>query len=386
MGYESVSALLVLIILVALWFGWLPKRTVNGMKTMLEHREDRFSPSLHLVGEWSTVRICDGTGMVTKGVRMQPTQQKRALTPEHIARIRAARRAAVRRRRVLVLSLAVLTILVLLSGCSGLFSPFFAIIPLAMLAAVLFFGARASQHARQWEARVASMRVAAKRQSEDARYDLHNGAVMHQLSELNPQYAAEIMAAETSSAPVERVAFDEANIHNPEEAQNNVSLPHQGSRDDTETSIMEQREIRVAVRKAVEERDAVLRKRMLAQKAAAADVDDSAVEVVDTSSSAHEDKDLISFTLDAKSKGDSDNVANNVANNIAATSVPESLEIKSTKQVTKAVPVKNIAQSSSAKPAHFHAEEQNCEVEAPESSADSLGVADLRDVLARRNA
>ncbi|WP_250309808.1 hypothetical protein [Gardnerella sp. Marseille-Q2328] len=386
MGYESVSALLVLIILVALWFGWLPKRTVNGMKTMLEHREDRFSPSLHLVGEWSTVRICDGTGMVTKGVRMQPTQQKRALTPEHIARIRAARRAAVRRRRVLVLSLAVLTLLVLLSGYSGLFSPIFAIIPLAMLAVVLFCGARASKHARQWEARVASMRVATKRQSEDARYDLHNGAVMRQLGEMNPQYSAEIMSSEASSVPVESVAFDETNIHNLAKAQNNVSLPHQGSRDDTETSIMEQREIRVAVRKAVEERDAVLRKRMLAQKAAVADVDDSAVEVVDTSSSAHEDKDLISFTLDAKSKGDSDNVANNVANDIAATSVPESLEIKSTKQVTKAVPVKNIAQSSSAKPAHFHAEEQNCEVEAPESSADSLGVADLRDVLARRNA
>ena len=386
MGYESVSALLVLIILVALWFGWLPKRTVNGMKTMLEHREDRFSPSLHLVGEWSTVRICDGTGMVTKGVRMQPTQQKRALTPEHIARIRAARRAAVRRRRVLVLSLAVLTLLVLLSGYSGLFSPIFAIIPLAMLAVVLFCGARASKHARQWEARVASMRVATKRQSEDANYDRHNGAVMRQLGEMNPQYSAEIMSSEASSVPVESVAFDETNIHNLAKAQNNVSLPHQGSRDDTETSIMEQREIRVAVRKAVEERDAVLRKRMLAQKAAVADVDDSAVEVVDTSSSAHEDKDLISFTLDAKSKGDSDNVANNVANNIAATSVPESLEIKSTKQVTKAVPVKNVAQSSSAKPAHFHAEEQNCEVEAPESSADSLGVADLRDVLARRNA
>lgn len=183
MGYESVSAVLVLVILVALWFGWLPKRTVNGMKSMLEHREDRFSPTLHLVGEWSTTRICDGTSMLAKGACMQPTQQKRTLTPEYIARIRAARRAAIRRRCVLVVALAVLTFVVFLAGCSGIFSPVFALIPGAMLAVVLYFGARASKHARAWEARIATMRAASKRKAEDELCERRNSAVIRQLKD-----------------------------------------------------------------------------------------------------------------------------------------------------------------------------------------------------------
>ena len=49
MGYESLSTVVVLVILMVIAVGWLPRRTVNSMKKVAEHRQDRYSSSLHLV-------------------------------------------------------------------------------------------------------------------------------------------------------------------------------------------------------------------------------------------------------------------------------------------------------------------------------------------------
>ena len=387
MGYESVSALIVLIILVALWFGWLPKRTVNGMKTMLEHREDRFSPTLHLVGEWSAARICDGTGMLAKGACMQPTQRKRTLTPERIARIRAARRAAIRRRCVLVGALAVLTVLVFIVGCSGAFSPAFVLIPGAMLAAVLYFGSRAAKHAREWEARVAKMRAGSLESVDLANDSLRNKSLNGESLKLESSKEQSL-----KSEPSE-------------------SVEQHSSRDDTAPSVMEKGEIKVALMRAQEERNAALLARSEATENAenvAEDIDEKEYEEdfkeanlaikEDSKDSAavKNNQDLISFSLGSDVKYD-------LGDSIAAAKAPESLEIKSTKQVAKAIPVVKPAESKAAKSAktseskyaknlqkstssQFHAEEQKSQVEAPASSADSLGVANLREVLARRNA
>lgn len=377
MGYESVSALIVLIILVALWFGWLPKRTVNGMKTMLEHREDRFSPTLHLVGEWSAARICDGTGMLAKGACMQPTQRKRTLTPERIARIRAARRAAIRRRCVLVGALAVLTVLVFIVGCSGAFSPAFVLIPGAMLAAVLYFGSRAAKHAREWEARVAKMRSGSLESVDLANDSLRNKSLKSESLKLESSKKQSL-----KSEPSE-------------------STEQHSSRDDTATSVMEKGEIKVALMRAQEERNAAL----LARSEATEDAENAAENVpenaAENAAAIENNQDLISFSLGSDVKYD-------LGDSVAAAKAPESLEIKSTKQVAKAIPVvkpakskaikskaaksaktseskyaKNLQKSTSSQ---FHAEEQKSQVEAPASSADSLGVANLREVLARRNA
>lgn len=372
MGYESVSALIVLIILVALWFGWLPKRTVNGMKTMLEHREDRFSPTLHLVGEWSAARICDGTGMLAKGACMQPTQRKRTLTPERIARIRAARRAAIRRRCVLVGALAVLTVLVFIVGCSGAFSPAFALIPGAMLAAVLYFGSRAAKHAREWEARVAKMRAGSLESVDSANDSLRNKSLNGESLKLEP-----LKKQSFKSEPSE-------------------SAEQHSSRDDTATSVMEKGEIKVALMRAQEERNVALLARSEATENAENAVENSAENDAEDIAAIENNQDLISFSLGSDTKSD-------LGNSSAAAKAPESLEIKSTKQVAKAIPVVKPAKSKAAKSAktsksknaknslkstslQFHAEEQKSQVEAPASSADSLGVANLREVLARRNA
>lgn len=392
MGYESVSALIVLIILVALWFGWLPKRTVNGMKTMLEHREDRFSPTLHLVGEWSAARICDGTGMLAKGACMQPTQRKRTLTPERIARIRAARRAAIRRRCVLVGALAVLTVLVFIVGCSGAFSPAFVLIPGAMLTAVLYFGSRAAKHAREWEARVAKMRAGSLESVDLANDSLRNKS-------LNGESLKLESSKEQSS-----------------KSESLESAKQHSSRDDTATSVMEKREIKVALMRAQEERNAALLARSEATENAENVSEDIAEkeyeedsreanlaikEDTEDSAAVKNNQDLISFSLGSDVKYD-------LGNSVAAAKAPESLEIKSTKQVAKAIPVVKPAKSKATKSKaaksaktseskyaknlqkstslQFHAEEQKSQVEAPASSADSLGVANLREVLARRNA
>ena len=396
MGYESVSALIVLIILVALWFGWLPKRTVNGMKTMLEHREDRFSPTLHLVGEWSAARICDGTGMLAKGACMQPTQRKRTLTPERIARIRAVRRDAIRRRCVLVGALAVLTVLVFIVGCSGAFSPAFVLIPGAMLAAVLYFGSRAAKHAREWEARVAKMRAGSLESVDLANDSLRNKSLNGESLKLEASKEQSL-----KSEPSE-------------------SVEQHSSRDDTATSVMEKGEIKVALMRAQEERNAALLARSEATENTenvyenvAEDIDEKEYEEdfkeanlavkEDSKDSAavKNNQDLISFSLGSDVKYD-------LGDSVAAAKAPESLEIKSTKQVAKAIPVVKPAKSKTTKSkaaksaktseskyaknlqkstsSQFHAEEQKSQVEAPASSADSLGVANLREVLARRNA
>lgn len=497
MGYESVSALLVLIILVALWFGWLPKHTVNGMKSILEHREDRYSPSLHLVDEWSATRVCDGTRTTAKGVDMQPTEQKterkQRFTKEYINHIRSLRRAAVRRRCMLVLALAVLTFLVALVGFGGLYSPAFALIPLAFLAIVLVCGARASKHARAWEARVASMR----RKDADGVVTANVTNVSEQVITKNDDRfgmvnsfvntvkaitagASDFIDAKKSEygKTVNKTHFVKENredysngntdyrnasYENSSYSNQNYVQDCQAVRDSTETSIMEAREIRVALRRTMKDREEALRKRGLSmrsdenmevidvadaaksnevpvsnlstpesndsssvkdstqssnkdeveqaeqveqtknvEQSEKASYDDStneisevraskALDAFDLAASAQSEKqDLISFSLGSKSSANYSKSAENSekTEKSAASSAPESLEIKSTKQVAKAVPSKPVAvsaaNSADKSVEEFHNSEKQAKVEAPDSSADSLGVANLREVLASR--
>ena len=491
MGYESVSALLVLIILVALWFGWLPKHTVNGMKSILEHREDRYSPSLHLVDEWSATRVCDGTRTTAKGVDVQPTEQKterkQRFTKEYINHIRSLRRAAVRRRCMLVLALSVLTFLVALVGFGGLYSPAFALIPLAFLAIVLVCGARASKHARAWEARVASMR---KKDADgvvtanvtnvseqvitknDDRFGMVNSfvntvkAITAGASDFidakKSEYGKTINKTNSVKENREDYSSGNAGYHNASYENSSYSNQNyvqdcQAVRDSTETSIMEAREIRVALRRTMKDREEALRKRGLSmrsdenmevidvadaaksnevpvsnlstsesndssslkdstqssnkdeveqtknvEQSEKTSYDDStneisevraskALDAFDLAASAQSEKqDLISFSLGSKSSANYSKSAENSekTEKSAASSAPESLEIKSTKQVAKAVPSKSVAvsaaNSADKSVEEFHNSEKQAKVEAPDSSADSLGVANLREVLASR--
>ncbi len=362
MGYESVSALIVLIIIIALMFGWLPKRTVNSMKSMLEHSEDRYSPSLHIVDERSASLFHECSGAMAKGVGMQPSEKRSNknkntknksnkskvlrdnFTPQHVSRIRALRRAAVRRRRILVFSLVFLTLVVLVAGLSGLYSAWFALIPFALVSTVLYFGSIAAKHARDWEARVAA-------------YNKSAGV---------PQNYGQKSYGESGESIVEPVfdAIVNSVVTHEEEYQNyssgSVTQYSSNTQDNTETSVMQQREISMAL------------ERVNSQNAndyiAAGNQSSSLPDVSDSSDSSKSHQDLISFSFGSDSTESSSNDKNNG---------PLSLEIKSTKQVAKAISAKEPLSTKEA---------SDNNVEPPVSTEDSLGKADLRDVLARRAA
>lgn len=400
MGYESLSTVIVLAIVMILMVIWLPKRTVNGMKKVIEHREDRFSPSLHLVDADSGTRFSDETALQAKGAIMQSEEtHKDKLSKEHIAQVRALRRAAMRRRRAIAATLAVLTVVVFVCAFALHFSPLFALIPAVLLAAVLAMGVRAAKQAMAWEQKVARYRAKQRKKAATAR----------KRAEAEQSERDRLRKAELEEA--RRIA------------QAQVS-----------TDVISEGEIRQAIAQGKADRDAVMNRRAEASARNAAEAmrsaGDSAAEVrneavasglsvhderdgaagnemvpaesVDDSVLAAASQDLISFSLGEARNGDD-----------IMQDAPESMEIKSTRQVAKAVPVKaqagveplivpsNAMSSMDSDEAaarvdagvqlddvdvvEFHSSEVSADVDVPDASSDSLGTG-LEAILARRSA
>ncbi|MDN6521675.1 MAG: hypothetical protein L0K43_00030 [Bifidobacterium crudilactis] len=153
MDYESLSSVVLAVMAAVLILGWLPKRTTRGMKRASEHREDRYSSSLHIVDARHATRFSDEDSQQTKGLSMESQQQRHdsAFSQERVARIRTMRRQAVRRRQILVAALVAVTVVVIVLAFSMQFSPFFALIPALATVTVLVLGAKASNDARRWE-------------------------------------------------------------------------------------------------------------------------------------------------------------------------------------------------------------------------------------------
>lgn len=390
MGYESLSTVVVLAIVVILMAVWLPRRTVKGMKRVIEHREDRFSPSLHLVDADSGTRFSDETVAEAKGAIMQSTEtHKGAMSEERIAHVRALRHAAVRRRRIIVVSLLVITVVVLICAFTLHFSPLFALIPAVLLAVVLALGVRAAKQAVAWEQKVARYRSKMKKR------------------------AAERKRAQEEQATRVRLHAQE------------LDEARKVAEDQMRTDVVPAGEIRQAIARGKADRDAAVLKRK--EEAASKEQPQSAEASLATTGadsakeaglSIHDERDddggaesvsvrgtqdLISFSLGAPRDGVE-----------AAQDAPESMEIKSTKQVAKAVPV--AASSAKVEPlivpsdamssmdadeaaarveegVHlenvdapgFHDAEVRADVDAPDATSDSLGTG-LEAILARRAA
>lgn len=154
MGYESLSTVVVLVIVAIIIVVWLPVRTANGMKRVDEHRQDRYSPSLHIVDAENGRRFGDIKPHKAKGAAMPASTPSARLTSEHIAHVRELRRAAIRRRQILAVCLLAITVLVFAVSFPLHFSPLLALIPFVLLLLVLVLGANASRQARQWERKV----------------------------------------------------------------------------------------------------------------------------------------------------------------------------------------------------------------------------------------
>lgn len=166
MVYESLSSIVMVVIAAILVLAWLPGRTVRGMKRASEHRQDKLSTSLHMVGEQDGMRFGDAGPQTAKGLVMQQKQQDKASLGEaqRIRRVRQMRREAIRRRRILVVSLLVVTALVAGFSFPMEYSFWFMLIPLALTVMVLIAGAHASAQARAWEANLARRKALQRRQ------------------------------------------------------------------------------------------------------------------------------------------------------------------------------------------------------------------------------
>ncbi|RYQ32168.1 hypothetical protein [Bifidobacterium pseudolongum] len=409
MEYESLSTIVVLVIIGIIMAVWLPKRTVNGMKQVVKHRSDRYSSSLHLVSEESGTRFSDVRTPQAKGAIMPATQTDHEKNRAYIAQVRGLRRAAARRRRWLAGGLLAAAVVMLVLAIALHFSPFYALIPAALCAVVCALGVRASKQARAWEAKMAAKERDRKRKT---------AAVAKRTAKQRAQQAAAQVAA---------------------------AAPHE---EDARTDVLEQREIRRALHQGrIEQQEALARrqaeqaalaaqsKAQPAQPAAAKSAEQPAVvsenhrmhaqlvvrdhdtaypldetnELSRVSPASAVDafdmavnQDLISFSLGSPRNGveiEQDDAL--------------SLEIKSTRQVAKATPraaepndESAPAASDAAEPAEeseqtdakavqpnraavndsvaFHETEASAAVEAPDETSDSLG-SSLETILARRN-
>lgn len=473
MDYEGVSAIVVLAVLILFIAGWLPTRTADSMKRVIRRRQDKYSPSLHLIDEHSGTRFSDGHSPVTKGAVMRPAQAKGArVSHEHIAEVRRLRRASIRRRRIIACVLLLACVVVGVLSYLLHFSPLYVLIPAGFLVLTIALGARASRHARAWETKVS--KLLAQERRERTRSGKPQAAAAEHVAAAKAVdgvsgSASEGIEAAEHSAPA---PADQAPVDQTPEAQ----------ADAVETSLMEQQEIHRAVEQGMAERDRRLERRAFRQSvdaetgpetgshgrkdaagqggqqhadagtvrdiqgargangrddadaAAQAATDDtnarntqsaapaepataehgesagsaepgarneqaeksepadqtlelsqvspaSSLDVFDMAAGRHQD--LISFSWGAP---------RNIEEH-AEQDAPESLEIKSTRQVAKAVPVKEHAHERTQDkhgdtPVNnaetFHHAESNAHVDVPEETTDSLGH-DLRAVLQRRS-
>lgn len=476
MGYESLSTVVVLVIVAIIIVVWLPVRTANGMKRVDEHRQDRYSPSLHIVDAENGRRFGDIKPYKAKGAAMPASTPSARLTPEHIAHVRELRRAAIRRRQILAVCLLAITVLVFAVSFPLHFSPLLALIPFVLLLLLLVLGANASRQARQWERKVVryerthsgtgwskkpsaeskdSKRVnkaepvaaitAPAEQIEDAvtevmeqrqiRRALRDAEIEQAKAKALRQSAAAYQAAgehakqpdksdtaqsaaDTPAAEPSAMVDESADRKSAAETSESSAAPDASARTDKSTksdkSVAPRVEPSLTVRDERDERDD-----------AAADATSElasvrptrALDVFDMATS----QDLISFTLGGEHNADN---------------APESLEIKSTRQVSKAEPVEpavaeklidearavkaaddakaadagkavgagnavdteseqrddadtNVATdagdeaANAAQRAAFHESEERADVEAPAATTDSLG-AGLDSILARR--
>ena len=390
MGYESLSTVVVLVIVIIAIAVWLPARTANGMKRAAEHRQDRYSPSLRIVEAEDGRRFGDIEPYQAKGAAMPASTQSARLTTEHIAHIRELRRESIRRRQILVASLLAVAIVVFALAFIVHYSPLFALIPLALTAAVLAMGANAARQARQWERRVSRYEQKKTSATPAQQGQIDSPAKNHAAESAAPAVqtsraddaATEVMEQRQIRRVLHDAEVEQAKAKALREAQakayREAASPQAADHSEAETPSLTVRDERDAHDSVADDATSELAS---VQPARALDVFDMATS-----------QDLISFSLGADHAEDN---------------APESLEIKSTRQVSKATPAepemvnklideakavkasddasaaKAQADHSAAQPESFHEHEERTEVQAPVATSESLSVG-LDSILARR--
>ncbi|WP_133119532.1 hypothetical protein [Bifidobacterium primatium] len=304
-----------------------------------------------------------------------------------IAHVRALRRDAIRRRRVLVLSLLAVAVVILVLALALHFSPLFALIPVALDAAVLALGVRAAKQAREWERQVALAKKRAKIKRAKTAASVERTPAMAKaaesvdstktgaMSQEDIRRTIELAKAEKQAAIAERKAR-EAQRKAAVEAANDKARKEMEARArerDEHAVQAESKHERPAssdskTRKAEDTPETPKPVAKPVQEHKPAEPEDYTAEL-EKVTSAHaldafelaSNQDLISFSLGSPRQGQDVPVAE-----------PQSLEIKSTKQVAHAEPVK--ADAAASKPS----------VEEKPSEKDAEAERDARDREAKQ--
>ncbi|OZG53509.1 hypothetical protein CLV65_0783 [Pseudoscardovia suis] len=205
MTFESFSGILVCVVLVAFVLWWFPTHASQSMKNATRHSGDRFSESMRIIDVDAHHDETDDTprsGGLVEGISQvgdavdgshntseatviedspatRQSEQLPATKPstsqgkpgkskghasaeafdnDAVRAIRQARRKAFKRRRIVVGVLCAATVVTLAVMLALHYSPAWALIPVAMLAVVLGCGIHASSKARAWERRLALYR------------------------------------------------------------------------------------------------------------------------------------------------------------------------------------------------------------------------------------
>lgn len=438
MNLDSLASVVLWVTIALVILGIQPWKTFAAMGKAIEHHDDRYSTRMRIVNvdELGYMAACDDC---EKGTAMLSPTNASIMDDVYVARVRAERRKAIGRRRILVLALAVITVVTLVVAVVAHFSPAFALIPAGLEAAVLWLGTRAAKSARAWEARVAQSRqrqrelqtrnqahlTAHAPVSEPSTYsgsayqdDVREGVQVH-VEAQDDEPATDVLSSEAIAGTIEQARQDRAAALRARRAMQ-LASQQEASFKHTEQQSAAVDERQPSAQSAEHTRDVVESEQTVANtNNAAADVQEqevtqgSAAQGQDSvDDNTHElasiqpahaldafemavNQDLISFSLGAPRNGED-----------VPTAEPQSLPIVSLKQVAQAVPVDGdevaaVAQEQTqdadsgvvdeAETASEDATEHAVanlvadpvEVEAPAASVESLG-ADVDAVLARR--
>ena len=152
MDFGSMSGIVLALALVVAIVALVPLATRRGMMNAAEHDDDRFSPSLHIVDvDVPNEERAEGHDDRDGKEACTMKEATHSLSQDHIRRVRANRKKAVRRRQIIVSLLSAATVVFAILGISTPAPWWIFFIPLTLLAVVLGLGARASARTRDWE-------------------------------------------------------------------------------------------------------------------------------------------------------------------------------------------------------------------------------------------
>lgn len=361
MTFESFSGILVCVVLVAFVLWWFPTHASQSMKNATRHSGDRFSESMRIIDVDAHHDETDDTprsGGLVEGIsqvgdavdgshntseatviedspatrqseqlpatKLSTSQGKPGKSKGHasaedfdndtVRAIRQARRKAFKRRRIVVGVLCTATVVTLAVMLALHCSPAWALIPVAMLAVVLGCGIHASSKARAWERRLALYR------SQRRAVDGGQGAFAKSREFVHSGTSGEVGGATRPSQPSYEDWRTDASVRSRHDE--DMDNPHLA--DSTPTVKMDTRQISQAIHS-----------------------EEPPVDVLHTS---------LSFTLGA---ADSEQ-----------TSAVRSAEIKSYRQVAKAVPRRGMTEQI----------RKAAQREAAEASQEAKGVLDASEV------